>query len=160
LARAPASRAEEAPPSPVVGGNECLLVAEDEPVVRTMLARSLRGYGYTVLEARDGDQALALIAQQATPPDLIVVDVVMPGIGAKEISAEIARRWPSLPILFTSGYTGIDAAARGLLDESRDFLQKPLDPEALARKVRQMLDARAGRIDGAPRPNNPVAGGA
>lgn len=72
--------------------------------------------------------------------------VVMPGLGGREMSARLAERWPDVPVLFTSGYTGMDVVRRGLLDEGRDFLQKPLAPEALARKVREMVDSRASRF--------------
>jgi two-component system, cell cycle sensor histidine kinase and response regulator CckA len=68
---------------------------------------------------------------------------VMPDIGGRELALHVAQRWPELPVLFTSGYTGLDVVRRGLLDEGREFLQKPLDPETLMRKVREMVDARS-----------------
>ncbi len=75
--------------------------------------------------------------------DLIVADVVMPGLGGREMAARLSDRHPAIPMLFTSGYTGLDVVQpRGLLDEGREFLQKPLDPDALTRKVREMLDSR------------------
>ena len=61
------------------------------------------------------------------------------------MAREVAQRWPGIPVLFTSGYTGHDVVSRGLLDEGSEFVQKPLEPEALARKVRQMVDATASR---------------
>jgi FixJ family two-component response regulator len=66
----------------------------------------------------------------------------MPDLGGRDLAAQLAERWPDLPVLFTSGYTGLDVVRRGLLDEGREFLQKPLAPEALARKVREMMDAK------------------
>jgi len=67
----------------------------------------------------------------------------MPDMGGRELAARAAELWPGLPVLFTSGYTGLDVVRRGLLEEGREFLQKPLAPEHLARKVRELVDARA-----------------
>jgi len=127
--------------TPFGGGTESILVAEDEPAVRAIVARSLRAYGYTVLEARDGLHAIELAEAAATPPQLVITDIVMPGMGGKQLAAEIQERWPGVPILFTSGYTGTDAVRRGLLDEGTDFMQKPLEPETVAKRIRQILDA-------------------
>ena len=74
---------------------------------------------------------------------LIVADVVMPDMGGREMAAQVARQWPGVPVLFTSGYTGLDVVRRGLLEEGREFVQKPLEPETLARKVREMVDTAA-----------------
>jgi two-component system, cell cycle sensor histidine kinase and response regulator CckA len=131
-----------APPIPAVGGSEVVILAEDEPSVRDILARSLRDYGYTVLEAGDGAEALELAQRQPAPPALVIADVVMPGMGGRELSEKLAQHWPGIPVLFTSGYTGVDAVSRGLLQEDRNFMQKPLEPEALARRIRKMMDAR------------------
>ena len=131
---------------PSGGGNETLLVAEDEPAVRAILARALREYGYSVLEARDGAHALELAERAAAPPDMVIADVVMPGMAGKPLAAEVERRWPGTPVLFTSGYTGADAARRGLLEEGREFLQKPIEPDALAQRVRRILDSRRTEI--------------
>ncbi|CAN5790097.1 hypothetical protein BH24GEM1_BH24GEM1_21410 [soil metagenome] len=124
------------------GGSESVLVAEDEPAVRAIVARSLREYGYSVVEARDGTHALQLAETAPAPPDLVIADVVMPGLGGKPLAAALQARWPGIPVLFISGYTGLDAMRRGLMDEGAEFMQKPLEPEAVARKVRQILDAR------------------
>jgi PAS domain S-box-containing protein len=128
---------------PAEGGKEVILIAEDDSSVRGVLARILRDYGYTVLEAADGGEALELAALSSVPPDLLIADVVMPRVNGRQLWRELAKRWPDLPVLFISGYTGYDAVSRGLLEEGRDFLQKPLDPEVLVRKVRVMLTARS-----------------
>jgi len=130
-------------PAPTARENETVLVAEDEAMVRGIMARTLRDCGYNVLEAADGRAALDILEAQAGRVSLIVADVVMPDLGGREMAARLAERWPELPVLFTSGYTGMDVVRRGLLDEGREFLQKPLAPEALARKVREMVDASA-----------------
>jgi two-component system, cell cycle sensor histidine kinase and response regulator CckA len=130
-----------ASPGSVPGGTEVILLVEDNPPVRSVLARSLREHGYTVLEAEDGAAALELAAGRSTPPDLVITDVVMPRMNGEELRSRLVRRWPELSVLFMSGYTGLDAVSRGLLEEGRDFMQKPLEPEALVRQVRRMLDA-------------------
>ena len=123
--------------------NETVLVAEDEAMVRAIMARTLRDCGYNVLEAADGRAGAEHPRGQGGRVSLVVADVVMPDLGGREMAARLAERWPDVPVLFTSGYTGMDVVRRGLLDEGREFLQKPLAPEALARKVREMVDARA-----------------
>jgi PAS domain S-box-containing protein len=139
----PSREIERSGRQPVAGGGrETVLVAEDEPAVRAILARALREYGYSVMEARDGTHALEVAQRAPAPPDLVIADVVMPRMGGKQLADEIERRWPATPVLFTSGYTGADAVSRGLLDEGREFLQKPLEPDGLAQHVRRMLDAR------------------
>ena len=124
------------------GGTESILVAEDEPAVRAILARLLREYGYTVLEARDGAHALELAEGAPAPPDLVIADVVMPGMGAKQLAEALNTRWSGIPVLFMSGYTGLDAVRRGLMEDGWEFMQKPLEPDTVAKKVRQILDAR------------------
>ena len=136
-------KAESAPETGASGGGtESILVAEDEPSVRAILARLLREYGYTVLEARDGRHALELAEGAPAPPDLVIADVVMPGMGGKQLAEALAARWSGIPVLFISGYAGFDAIRRGLMDQGREFIQKPLDPDTVAKKVRQILDAR------------------
>jgi CheY-like chemotaxis protein len=127
---------------PAAHDDEMVLVAEDEEMVRGIMARTLRDCGYAVLEAANGLEALDMVAARDGRISLIVADVVMPGLGGREMAARLAERWPDVPILFISGYTGMDVVRRGLLDEGDEFLQKPLAPEALARKVREMVDAR------------------
>jgi CheY-like chemotaxis protein len=94
-----------------------------------------------VVEAADGGEALQKVEERGDV-DLIIADVVMPGLGGRELASRLLDRHPAIPMLFTSGYTGLDVVRRGLLDERQEFLQKPLDPEVLTRKVREMLDSR------------------
>jgi CheY-like chemotaxis protein len=145
LLGAGASETGAGPAAAVPGGRETVLVAEDDESVRDILARWLREYGYTVLEARDGAHALELAISAAAPPDLVIADVVMPGLAGQALSTELHKRWPGLPVLFTSGYTSFDSVTRGLMTEGREFLQKPLEPDVLAAKVRAMLDAAGVR---------------
>ncbi len=121
--------------------DETVLVAEDEEMVRSIMARTLRDCGYQVLEAGNGAEALEILDAREGRISLIVADVVMPTLGGREMAERLADRWPDVPVLFTSGYTGMDVVRRGLLNEGDEFVQKPIAPEVLARKVREMVDA-------------------
>ena len=133
---------ERALPTPPGRPEEVVLIVEDESMVRNIMARTLRDSGYTVVEASDGREALALLDARGGAVHLVVADVVMPGMGGREMSAKLAERWPQVPVLFTSGYTGLDVVRRGLMEEGCEFIQKPLAPEALIRKVRQMVSSK------------------
>ena len=122
------------------GGSETILVIEDEDVVRSLASRGLRDHGYSVMEARNGVQALQYIEQHPGTVDLVISDVVMPEMGGRELGQNLARTEPNLPVLFMSGYTGEDVVQRGLLDPGAPFQQKPFTPAGLAIKVRAMLD--------------------
>jgi len=122
------------------GGSETILVIEDEDVVRSLASRGLRDHGYSVIEARNGVQALQYIEQHPGTVDLAISDVVMPEMGGRELGQNLARTEPNLPVLFMSGYTGEDVVQRGLLDPGAPFQQKPFTPAGLAIKVRAMLD--------------------
>ena len=129
-------------PAVPVGGSETILVVEDEDIVRTLACRGLRDQGYHVIEARHGGEALRHMGELPRKVDLVISDVVMPELGGRELGQRLARMHPELPVLYMSGYTGDDVIQRGLLDPGAPFQQKPFTPEGLARKVREMLDAR------------------
>jgi CheY-like chemotaxis protein len=142
-----ASAAQEAapPPEPIAapeGGSESILVIEDEEIVRNLASRGLKDHGYTVVEARNGAEALRYIQENPGKLDLVISDVVMPEMGGRELAQCVALSDPGLPILFMSGYTGEDVVQRGLLDPGAPFQQKPFTPATLAIKVRGMLDQR------------------
>ena len=122
------------------GGSETILVIEDEDVVRNLASRGLRDQGYSVVEARNGAQALVYIKQHPGTVDLVISDVVMPELGGRELGESLALVEPGLPVLFMSGYTGEDVVQRGLLDPGAPFQQKPFTPAGLATKVRAMLN--------------------
>jgi two-component system cell cycle sensor histidine kinase/response regulator CckA len=122
------------------GGSETILVVEDEELVRSLASRSLREYGYIVIEAGHGVDALRQL-EFRPEVDLVISDVVMPAMGGRELGRRLASLRPSLPVLYISGYTGEDVTQRGLLEPGAPFQQKPFAPEELARKVREMLDA-------------------
>jgi PAS domain S-box-containing protein len=123
-----------------VGGSETILVIEDEDVVRLLASRGLTDQGYSVVQARNGAQALKYIEQHPGTIDLVISDVVMPEMGGRELGRALARVEPTLLVLFMSGYTGEDVVQRGLLDPDAPFQQKPFTPAGLATKVRAMLD--------------------
>ena len=138
-----ATSSQASPPAaePAQGAQEVILLVEDDGPVRGVLARSLRAYGYHVVEARDGMEAMEVISTGAVVPRLVIADVVMPRLDGPQLSAELLKRWSDLPVLFISGYTDLDSVGRGLVEEGREFLQKPIEPHVLARKVRAMLGA-------------------
>ncbi len=126
-------------------GAETVLLAEDEPSVRMLAARVLRAQGYTVVEAENGDDALQLArAWTGAPLDLLLTDVVMPRMSGKTLAGLIQTLFPASAVLFISGYTDNAIVHHGQIDPGIIFLQKPFSPAALARKVREVLDSRAG----------------
>lgn len=122
-------------------GSETILLAEDEPAVRTMVGLTLREQGYEVLEAINGEEALQLSSNGSQMIHALVTDVVMPGINGPELAEQICVARPNLKVLFTSGYSeGINFRGKGV-PANAAFLQKPYKPDALARKVREVLDS-------------------
>jgi PAS domain S-box-containing protein len=123
-------------------GDETILLVEDEPAVRELAVRVLRGQGYTVLEAGDGLEALRVIEQyQIAQIDLLVTDVVMPGLGGGDLAERLIAMRPGIKVLFTSGYTEDAMLHGGQLARGTHFLHKPFTPAALAQKVRGILDS-------------------
>ncbi|MFQ6026151.1 MAG: response regulator [Dehalococcoidia bacterium] len=122
-------------------GSETVLVAEDEQIVRTMVATILQEQGYTVLEACSGEEALRLAQERASGEiNLLLTDVVMPQMSGVELVNQLQVNHPNTRILFTSGYTDDAMVRHGVLDTSVEFLAKPFSPATLARKVREVLD--------------------
>ena len=142
---------------PADGGNETILVAEDDESVRTTSVELLSELGYRVLQAADADSALAII-NSGLPIDLLFTDVVMPGsLKSPELAQRARARLPEIAVLFTSGYTENAIVHGGRLDPNVDLLSKPYTGDALARKIRHVLANQALRQfaerkeDGAPR---------
>jgi PAS domain S-box-containing protein len=124
-------------------GHETLLLAEDEEEVREVAARSLRSRGYSVLEASGGEEALKIAAMHGPGIDLLVTDVVMPGVGGRVLAERLRAERPSLKVLFVSGYTDDVIVRHGVQEAGLYFLQKPFLPQDLALKVRKILDGEA-----------------
>jgi two-component system cell cycle sensor histidine kinase/response regulator CckA len=124
---------------PLPFGSETILLAEDEPQVRRLAARVLNDLGYKVIEAPDGERALA-VADSGEKFDLLLTDVVMPGMNGNQLAQAVRERRPGQRVLFMSGYTDDAVLRRSLSEHAIEFLQKPFAPSALARKVRDVLD--------------------
>jgi CheY-like chemotaxis protein len=121
------------------GRGEVILLVEDDAQVRALAVRLLRRLGYSVLEARDGDTALALV-QPDTKVDLLLTDVMLPGqLTGPRVAEEVARRRPGIPVLYASGYSQEMIELRAHGGESVRFLAKPYDRRKLARAVRDAL---------------------
>jgi len=122
-------------------GHETILVAEDSASVRSVLLRILRKNGYTVIESKNGEDALAAEARHEGAIDMLLTDSIMPRMGGRTLALEFAKRRPNAPILFVTGYSDIiDLEA---LDTVADILAKPFMPDELLRKMRCMMDASA-----------------
>ncbi|MCS6806929.1 MAG: response regulator [Acidobacteriota bacterium] len=122
-------------------GVETILLVEDEPSVRELASHILRQLGYTVLEAESGEQALSLVQQrEQTPIHLLLSDVVMPRMSGRELMQKLHALRPELKVLLMSGYADEAVARHGVMEPGVAFLQKPFSPEALASKVREILD--------------------
>jgi CheY-like chemotaxis protein len=134
---------EESSKPSVEGGSETILIVEDEDLVRALAVRVLKAEGYRCYEARNAEEAIRLFEQEKIHIDLVITDVVMPGMSGGGLSDRLERLRQGVPILFTSGYTDEDVIRRGLLENNRPFLQKPSTPQELARKVRTVLDTAA-----------------
>jgi DNA-binding NtrC family response regulator len=120
-------------------GSETVLVVEDEEAVRNLVDQALRKYGYQVLGAANGAEALA-ICDAHSPIALMITDVVMPGMSGRTLAAQQRIRHPEMRVLYMSGYTDDAVVRHGLLEASMSFIQKPFTPGVLARKVRETLD--------------------
>ncbi len=100
----------------------------------------MRGYGYTVIEAGNGLEALALCDEGGYKFDLLITDVVMPKMGGRELAKKLSAQLPNIKILFTSGYTADAVVRHGVIEINSNFIQKPFTPENLANKIREILD--------------------
>jgi CheY-like chemotaxis protein len=129
--------------SEIPGGNETILLVEDELAVRDLIARVLRGHGYQVAEAATGEEALAITqAIGVSAIDLLLTDVVMPKMGGQVLAARISQEYPAIRVLYTSGYTDTAIVTQGgQLNPGTALLQKPFTSATLACKVREVLDA-------------------
>jgi len=123
-------------------GTETILVVEDEPALLDLTTRSLTVLGYRVLAAATPAEALALVAGRTGPLDMLVTDVVLPGMNGRSLAERLIANVPNLKFLLVSGYPGGVTGSGGVLDAHLHFLQKPFTPNALAAKVREVLDAR------------------
>lgn len=126
-------------------GNETILIADDDPGVRSMAERVLTSLGHTVLTAENGIEALLLLKNNKTNIDLLVADIIMPHMGGKELHKELMNLGMEIPVLFMSGYSENVVHHNFTLDHSRHFIQKPLTMERLATKIREALTSTKGK---------------
>jgi two-component system cell cycle sensor histidine kinase/response regulator CckA len=124
-------------------GMETVLIVEDDETVRAIAARTLRRQGYVVLEARDGDAAIALASSYPESIDLLLCDAIMPGMGGAEVVREMLAIRPGLTAVYMSGYTSDEVVRSGIVAETVAFIQKPFSPGELAASVRKALDSRS-----------------
>ncbi|HEY6871580.1 MAG TPA: PAS domain S-box protein [Geobacteraceae bacterium] len=125
--------------SGITGGTETLLVVEDNQEVRQLNKALLETYGYRVIEAIDGQDAVERFAEQKDDVDLVIMDVVMPKMNGKEAYAEMARMRPGVKVLFTSGYTPDVVQKKGIPMGGSNFISKPPTPQALLGQIRKIL---------------------
>jgi signal transduction histidine kinase len=132
-------------PAPQAKGQETVLVVEDEEAVRGMASRSLRANNYRVLEASNGQEALAISDSCVEPIDLVLTDVIMPKLTGPQLAEALSERRPATKVLLMSGYADSDGLCRRVVQSGMPFLQKPFTPDTLARKVREVLDTKPRR---------------
>jgi two-component system cell cycle sensor histidine kinase/response regulator CckA len=129
-----------APPESAPRANgPVVLVVDDEQGLRQLMSRTLRDEGFRTLEAAHGAEALEVMQTAADPVDLVVTDVVMPGMDGRELGRRVEHRWPHIPILYISAYDVNDIFRRGSPRNSAPFLQKPFPLEHLVNTVRGLL---------------------
>ncbi len=119
------------------------MLVEDEPAVRDVLERNLKKLGYEVVTASCGEEALELLKAMPRPPDLLVTDVVMPGVTGPELAQKIKARNPDTKVVFISGYADAAVHINGALKEEAHFLQKPFTAKDIAQKLREVLNEPA-----------------
>ncbi|HEX6924332.1 MAG TPA: PAS domain S-box protein [Longimicrobiaceae bacterium] len=129
--------------SSLVEGTETVLLVEDEKAVRVLVRRVLDRMGYTVLEAENGQEALEIMANRSEPVDLLLTDVIMPGMSGRELADALQKTHPDLRVLFMSGYTDEAISQHGVLVSGVAFLEKPFTPDILLRRVREVLGTPA-----------------
>jgi signal transduction histidine kinase/CheY-like chemotaxis protein len=122
-------------------GGETILLVEDDPALRKMAAEVLRDTGYKVLTAPSGIDAMQIAAEHSGPLDILLTDVVMPGMTGRELADQIVARYPRTQVLYMSGYTDDAIGHHGLHDQALRLLQKPFTHDALVRRVREAIEA-------------------
>ncbi|HES60252.1 MAG TPA: response regulator [Caldithrix sp.] len=122
-------------------GEETILIVEDENAVLDLMLKVLDQHGYNVLQAFTAEDALTMISTLEEPIDILLTDVVLPGMNGRELAEEILKIKPEIKIIYMSGYTDQVIGNEGILDENTDYIQKPFSPFFLLKKVREVLDA-------------------
>jgi two-component system cell cycle sensor histidine kinase/response regulator CckA len=132
---------KETPAEPALkGGTESILVAEDDEVIRNLTSSILREFGYTVIVAMDGNEAVRAFKENRDRIGLLLFDVIMPRKNGKDAFEEIRTIRPDIKVLFISGYSADMISTEGILEEGLSFISKPVSPSELLKKVREILD--------------------
>jgi two-component system cell cycle sensor histidine kinase/response regulator CckA len=131
------------PESQGAASRQVVLVVDDEQGLRDLVCRTLRAEGYRTLEASQGAEAPEMMETAAEPMDLVITDVVMPGMDGRELGRRLEQRWPQVPILYISAYDVNDIFRRGCPRNAAPFLQKPFPLDGLVTMVRGLLGARS-----------------
>jgi CheY-like chemotaxis protein len=126
-------------PHAALGGSETVLLVEDEESVRQLVRETLAAKGYEVMEAENGEDGVAIAARHKGKIDLVITDVVMPGMGGRELVKQLAQTRPETKVLYLSGYTEDAIVSEGTIESGAAFLQKPFTLQNLSRKVREVL---------------------
>ena len=135
-------------PPDIVGdlnGDETILVVEDQPEVRSVVHNALSRHGYRVLMATNGSEAVDIAMAHGDRIDLLITDVVMPGLSARELAERFRHQHPAGRVLYMSGYTDDTVVQRGILEQRVEFIQKPFTPATLLRRVREVLKSKVPR---------------
>ncbi|HEX8890902.1 MAG TPA: response regulator [Pyrinomonadaceae bacterium] len=127
-------------PAQIARGSETILMVEDEGALRELIREILEQDGYKVLVAHNGREALSISAQHRGAIDLLITDVVLPEVSGREVAERLTQAYAKVKVLFMSGYTDDAVVRHGVLEEGAHFLQKPFTPDALLRKIREILD--------------------
>lgn len=124
-------------------GSEIILLVEDEAIVRTIARLSLETFGYQVIEAGSGGEALELAKTLTEPISLLITDVIMPKMNGRQLATQFQQQFPNLKVLLMSGYTDDAIIRHGVIDDTYAFIQKPFTPNVLAKKVREVLEGKS-----------------
>jgi CheY-like chemotaxis protein len=134
-------------PAPMRRGTETVLLVEDEPSVRDLIRDQLTKAGYQVIDATNGVEACLVATQQSGHLDLLLTDVVMPGMNGHELAQHLSVIKPNLRVLFMSGYLDDISLSAGLDAHRTAFLQKPFTPDVLTQTVRELLDRPSPNVE-------------
>ena len=140
LIKAEAKEAKAAGAAPPCGGTEVILLAEDDAGVRMLMKEVLEKFGYTIIEAIDGEDAVKKFKENKDRIQLLILDVIMPKKNGKQVYDEIMELKPDAKVIFSSGYTANIIQKKGILEEGINFILKPVSPQELLRKVREVLN--------------------
>ncbi|MEX1256782.1 MAG: response regulator [Gemmatimonadota bacterium] len=116
-----------------------VLIVEDDDAVRAVIRRALTRFGYTILAASGGEEALRIASEHAGKIDLLLTDVMMPGMNGVDVAARVSELSPGIRVFYMSGYADRELMGKGLLDADTHFLQKPFTPQELGGRVKEIL---------------------